>query len=913
MKLRRKWLTVALGVSEVGIMSVTPAQSQDLRINVTGSNIRRADTETAAPIQTITREDIQASGLQTIQDVLRQITANNNGAISPSFFNGFSASGTAVSLRGLGPNNTLVLVNGRRMANFGLADDGHISYVDLSQIPFDAVERIEILKDGASAIYGSDAVAGVVNVILRQQFTGFTATGTVGTNYNGEGNQWKAAITAGIGDLTKDRYNAFVTVDYQKQDGVPMNTGRQYVGTNDLRFMGKLDARYGNPNSGFFGPSLLGNVAPVSASDPYGPAGDWQSLPGYCPPARQDSGFCRWDVKDYIDILPTIERANVFARGTYNVTDTMQAYTELSYFQVKTTVRFAPWSTYGYWLDPSTNSILDSTNAYLPVGHPDNPFSSANQVARLWYLDGTLGPSDTHMTTDTQRYLVGLKGTNQGWDWDVAGLYIRTATETTRENAYRYDRLLAGLAGTGPYGYYRIGASAPLNNPAIYDWIAPDLTYKAVSSNTIVDAKASRDVYKLAGGQLALAIGYEFRREELDNPGFPGADTGQIVSGNSNRGFGSRNVNALYAELYAPILANLEASAAIRYDHYSDAGSTWNPKVGIKWTAVPSLVLRGTWETAFRAGGLYETSLANAIAAAPVVVDPVRCPVTQSPADCQATVLGIITGNPYIKPQTSTAYTLGAIWEPLPGLSATLDYWNIVVKDQITFGSLQATVNDPSAFPNAVVGRDTNDLPGIPNSGTILYIRSPFQNANSLDTDGIDLDVVWKWNLKEYGTFTTELQWTHVFNYSQTFDNGLTYKYAGTQGNYDVSSGSSTPADRINLILSWQRGPWNVAGTVRYVSDYTSIPFQGVTTPDGCLSVLDSTTCHVPSFTTLDLSASYSGFRDWQVFGSIINVFNRMPPFNPAAGYGNVNYNYNYAISGATGTQFNLGARYTFK
>jgi iron complex outermembrane receptor protein len=128
-------------------------------VNVTGSNIKRTDTETAAPIETITREDILASGLTTISDVVRQITANNNGSISPSFFNGFAASASGVSLRGLGASNTLVLLNGRRLANFGLADDGHVSFVDLQQIPFDAVERIEILKDGASAIYGADAVA----------------------------------------------------------------------------------------------------------------------------------------------------------------------------------------------------------------------------------------------------------------------------------------------------------------------------------------------------------------------------------------------------------------------------------------------------------------------------------------------------------------------------------------------------------------------------------------------------------------------------------------------------------------------------------------------------------------------------------------------------------------------------------
>ena len=182
-----------------------------------------------------------------------------------------------------------------------------------------------------------------------------------------------------------------------------------------------------------------------------------------------------------------------------------------------------------------------------------------------------------------------------------------------------------------------------------------------------------------------------------------------------------------------------------------------------------------------------------------------------------------------------------------------------------------------------------------------------------MKTDGIDLDVVWKQSLKEWGNLTAEFQWTHVFNYTQTFANGQSYNYVGTQGNYDVSSGSATPQDRMNLIVGWARGPWNVTGTVRYVSDYQSVPFQGVVTPDDCLSALDSGNCHVSSFTTLDLSAQYTGFKNWQVFGSVINVFNRIAPFNPAAAYGSINYNYNYAFSGATGTQFNLGARYTFE
>jgi iron complex outermembrane receptor protein len=915
-----------MGAGEIGLLASTPVPAQDIRISVTGSNIRRVDSETAAPLQTITRQDVQASGLQTIQDVVRQITANNNGSIAPSFTDGFSVSGTAVSLRGLGPNNTLVLLNGRRLANFGLADDGHASYADLSQIPFDAVERIEVLKDGASAIYGSDAVAGVVNVILRQQFTGMTVTGTAGTNYNGDGTQWKAALTAGMGDLAKDRYNAFVSLDYQKQEAFKSTDARDYMGSNDLRSLGWSDQRLGNPfNSGLS--SIIGNVRPVAASNPNGAAGAYQPLgtSSQCDAIggiSYQSPWCIFDPNSYTDITPRIERFNVYGRGQYDLTADLSAYTELSYFQVKTTARNTPTPTRANWYNPSNNTITSSINIFLPVGHPDNPFNAQNQVARLYYVDAALGGRDGEYETDTQRYLLGLKGSTAGWSWDLAGLYIRSDTSINRTNFYSYDRLQASLAGNSPYGYYRIGPNAGLNDPAIYDWLAPDRKQDIKSENTIFDAKASRDIYKLDGGMLALAAGYEFRREELSNPGTPGTQTGNVVGLGYSAAFGSRNVNALFAELYAPILRNLELTVAIRYDDYSDVGSTWNPKIGAKWTVMPSLVLRGTYTTAFRAPGLYETSTANARAGFVSAVDPIRCPITGEAADCNAPVLGINTGNPFIKPETSDTYTVGVIWEPVPGLSGTLDYWNIKTKDQITIGSVQAVLNNTAAFPAATVGRDSNDLPGIPNSGTILYVSTPFQNANTVKTDGIDLDVVWKWNLKEHGNLTTEFQWTHIFNYSQTLG-GTEYKYAGTSGNYDVSSGSGTPKDRWNLILGWQYGPWTATGTVRFVSGYDELPWsnEGAAMPDDCLyhlapapdSTQTQTSCSVDSFATLDLSASYKGFKNWEIFGSVINVFNQKAPFAPAAAYGFVNYNYNYAFSGATGTTFNLGARYTFQ
>jgi iron complex outermembrane receptor protein len=911
MQLTRTAVAISIGAALLG----THAAAQDLRINVTGTNIKRTDTETAAPIQTITREDIDASGLQTISDVVRQITANNNGSISPAFTNGFSASGSAVSLRGLGPNNTLVLLNGRRLANFGLADDAHASYVDLQQIPFDAVERIEVLKDGASAIYGSDAVAGVVNVILRQQYTGLTATATAGVDYDGEGRQMKGALTAGIGDLAKDRYNVFVTLDAQKQKAIPATAGRDYAGTNDLRFMGLADLRAGaGPNAGVQPQSLLGNVAPVNAANPLGPpAAPFRSLPGPCAPQDLNNGFCRWETKRYTDLLPDVERYNVFARGTYQFADGVQAYGEASYFHVSTGIRGQPLVVNGVWSDPSTDSVRSTRTIFLPVGHPDNPFSANNQVARLLYADGNLAPSQTY-DTGTQRYLAGVKGTGAGWDWDVAALYIRSDTDIDWSHLYSYDRLLQGLAGAGPYGYYRIGASAAQNNPAMYDWIAPRRSYSTLSENTIVDAKASRDLHRLEGGQLALAVGYEYRKEVLNNPGIPGTETGNVVGIGHTAATGSRTVNALYAELFAPLLRNLEVTAAVRYDDYSDAGSTTNPKIGVKWTVVPELVLRGTWQTAFRAPGLYEDGASTQTFSFPPF-DPVRCPVTHAPADCgSGFAYAGLAGNPDLRPETSTTWTAGAIFEPVPGLSAIVDYWNIRTKGQITWPEWQAIVDDPAAFPGLPVLRDpNNNLPGVPNSGSIVFVGSQYQNTNVVKTDGVDVDVVWKRSFGDYGTLRTELQWTHVFNYTQAFSGGASYDFAGTQGPYSISSGAGIPQDRANLIIGWTRGSFAVTGTVRYVSDYQSVAWQGAQETDGCLNAQDGPDCHVASFTTLDLSASYSGFRNWQVFGSIINVFNRLAPFNPAAAYGGVNYNYNYAFSGATGTQFNIGVRYTFE
>ena len=366
------------------------------------------------------------------------------------------------------------------------------------------------------------------------------------------------------------------------------------------------------------------------------------------------------------------------------------------------------------------------------------------------------------------------------------------------------------------------------------------------------------------------------------------------------------------------MLKNLELTAAIRWDDYSDVDSTWNPKIGAKWTVIPSLVLRGTWATAFRAPGLYETSTANASAGFTVVNDPVRCPVTGASTDCAGQVLSINTGNPFIKPETSDTWTVGVIWEPVPGLSGTLDYWSIETNDQITIGSAQGVADNPGNFPAAVSGpRRPTTCRASRTPAPSCTCQTPYQNANTVKTDGIDLDIVWRIPAKDWGTFTTEFQWTHVFNYSQTLG-GIEYKYAGTAGNYDVSSGSGTPEDRWNLILGWARGPWNVTGTVRFVSGYDELPWsnEGAQMPDDCLSVQlpesGQTAASIPSRRSTcrpRTRASRTGRSS--VRSSTCSTRRRRLHRRPPTASSTTTTTTHY--SGATGTQFNLGVRYTFK
>ena len=268
---------------------------------------------------------------------------------------------------------------------------------------------------------------------------------------------------------------------------------------------------------------------------------------------------------------------------------------------------------------------------------------------------------------------------------------------------------------------------------------------------------------KMEGGAMALALGAGYRHENVSDPGTPGTYEGNILGYGYAASSGTRNVWDAFAELYMPIFKNLELTAAIRVDDYSDFGSTWNPLVQAKWAVVPQSGAAGNVRHGLPrtgAGGARPWNSAN-VGGFTSYVDPLRCPITDASADCGGGNTGIATvGNANIKPETSRTWTAGVVWEPMSGLSATVDYWWIKTRNQIQAPDTQAILNNPAAFPNDTITRDTTDnLPGIPNSGTVLLINGAYENVSSVMTNGIDVDVLWKINTAEYGRFTPEIQW----------------------------------------------------------------------------------------------------------------------------------------------------------
>lgn len=911
---------VAMGVG----MMAPPAYAQDKdddkpmgRVEITGSNIKRTQQEGPASTQILTRKDIQQSGKTSVADVVRSLSADNNGSISGSFTSGFAGSASGVSLRGLSVNSTLVLINGRRTAPYGLGDDGQRSFVDLNSIPLGAVDRIEVLKDGASAIYGSDAIAGVVNIILRETFEGKTIAGSLGTSGHGDGTLRSVSGTFGFGNLEEDKYNYFFSIDAKQSNAIWQKDRPEYLGQADARPWGGRDQRGGaTTSSNTGGSSFVGTVRPVNASGGAIAGRGIQNLPG-C--ANIDTGTsintgggCLWDPIQggYQAVQPETQNINLYGRGTLKLSNTMQAYSELGLFNSQAKTVNTPSALTSTGFDLIGNRVVNTSTGpdqlLLPIGHPDNPF--ANNAARPRWSDPNR-PRRSDLDTTVTRLLVGVKGTSFGWDYDSGILYAQSKTERTQNGFYRSSALQTAINN----GSFRIGQAGASNSAATLGLVSPELKNSATTKLALWDFKGTREFGQLPGGPIGIAIGGELRHEGTDSQATPYTDISDIVGLGYAAAKSSRNISSLYTELALPVIKQLEFQLALRTDQYSDYGNSTTPKIGFKFTPIQQLAFRGTYAEGFRAPGPAESGDSAVSAFTTYTNDPVRCPVTRLSADCQdGKNIGAVTvGNKNLKPEKSQSYSLGFILEPIKNTSVSVDYWRIVRKNEITGSDPDAIINDPSRFPDAIIvrGEPTSDFPGL--AGPIQLVKAPYINAGQTRTSGVDIDLRSRFDLSTYGRLTTGLTVSQMFEFKRT-TNGVTQNFVGTHGDKNLSGNGGTPRTRASASLGWDRGPFNVTTSLNYVSAIENKNETG----GPCLNVDPATgkaltNCRIASFTTVDLFGRWDVTKQWQVTAAIANLFDRLAPLDVQT-YGRVNYNPSLHQSGAVGRYFTLGARYTF-
>lgn len=952
-KLKSLPFAVASIVASGALFGVSPAMAQTAeaaapaqRVVVTGSLIGRADKETPTPVQVLTAADIQKSGKTSVAELLADLASNGAGTLGTGFSGAFANGASGVSLRGLTVGATLVLVDGHRVAPYPLSDDAQRSFVDVSSIPFDAIDHIEVLKSGASSLYGSDAIAGVVNIILKKNLNGTRFSAEAGNAQHGGGKTKRASISTGFGDLANDGINAFITAEWRKQESIKVAQRDQYEwAQRDWRTRGGNDLTLGRPTS------LNGNLTAPNSPFLYNPAGlnptgvtnvnnpaNYQFLdPSKCNFALYRAGGC--SIRDQSSfIAPESQNVNVLAGVTKKLGEDWELAVKGSMFRRTTEnnrgipLAFSPINFPGS--TSLNNGVLISSIGRVPSTLiPSNvSFNQLGVPARLYGIIPDLGPTrNLHNTSTTTRFAADLKGSAMGWDVNAAAGVTKAEVEI--DFSGYVDR--AAL-----YGAINNGTFSPLGNnaPDVMANIAPRYSNTLKSTLNYVDLVGSRELMQLGAGPLSMAAGAHWHKRVQNAPPSALTANGRVANTDAFV-IGDETNSAVFAELRALPVKNLELNLAGRYDKYDTYGHSFTPSASFKFTPMKEIGFRGNVARGFRAPNPAEVGNSGSFFTFNAINDPILC-VNGSNLNAGSVVTGACAINPpYVQvtdaplsPEKSISYTFGIILEPFKGLSATIDYYNIEVKNQI----VTAAGNDPTFSPDFVRGpatpvdirnADGSTRVDTPPVGPIIYAKSPYINLGSTKTSGVEVDVTYRWKLpSDMGGMKANLSASHMFSY-KTESAGTTYQLAGTQGPSVVGGATGNPKDRAQFTLGYNRGPLDVTTTVNYTSAFSGLDpsvhgdscassaldvggrtyFQNLTQPD--------VYCRVSSFTTTNLNVQYKVTDNMTLKGSILNLFDKQPPFNVST-YGNAgvqtSYNASLHQAGAIGRFFSLGMNYTF-
>jgi iron complex outermembrane receptor protein len=875
--------------------AAAPASGQTIqRVEITGSSIRRVDAEEALPVTTLKADDFEQRGYSTVADALNSLTVSQN--VIP----GGNSSGSVANMRGVGVQRTLTIMNGQRLP----FEPTQAAFVNMDLIPKNALDRVEVLRDGASSVYGSDAMGGVVNFITKKQYQGVQLKAqVVRPEASGGGAEEGFSFIAGTGNLVKQGWTIYTAADFHRRTALTA-TDRPDLGTIE-----KLNALGIGPQQTQGDYATPANIIKPVVANPYFSAG---CKAPYSLPALKNTCISN-NYQNYALLLPANSQASSFTRAAIKLSEENTLSAEVAFTSeyinlTKATALTSKGKAAGGGAAP----VLTITPAspYYPggsAGVPKVPGVTNQPLQLQWQVDA-LGGATLRNRQDNARILVTDEGTFKGWDFRVNALAGAVRESTSFLTGYvDGPKLYTGvLNGTlNPFGDQTQAGMDYLQSISVVGQKSRYSTSRLGSLNFTVN----HELWQLPGGPMQIALGADYHFESFRDM-VPDSNINVPFDGRTPSDQGaSRSVQSAFAEVDIPVIKQLDVNLSARADRYLDVGSTVNPKLSLRYQPSKTLLFRASYNTGFHAPSLvdlYGGSKGGIGNTKENYDDPLLCPGgrlgfpgtgTALPGYsalvvCNAKQPHITGANPDLKPEKSRNITFGVAFEPIKNLAITVDYWKIRVTNTIGTLSDALIFNDPQRYAGYYI-RDANN--------NLLYVNAQSHNLGDTVTSGEDITANWTIPTADMGKFMIGMDGTYTNRYDyQTEPGGAWFHNVGAFGG--LANGAIT-GDKImtfrwkhSLRLSWQRGPWHTTLTQAYTSGYH----------DGT-AVYPQYFRDIRSYTNYNVTGSYTGFKHWTLAAAVNNLTDVMPPETNTISTG-----YLRTYASPIGRAYSLTASYTF-
>lgn len=869
-------------VLALGALSL-PALAQDTqRIEITGSSIKRIAAEGALPVQVINAEQIQRSGATSVAELIQKLPAMQGFTIADIAIGTNSGGRASASIHDIGEEYTLVLLNGRR-----LAPQGSGSGVNLHAIPMSAIERIEVLTDGASALYGSDAIAGVVNFVLKRRQTGGEVTARVDVPLEGGGESANASISYGFGDLDKNGFSLVATYRRDQQKAMKA-TERDFADNAIIRFnkdgkdyiYDRLSAFAVPGNATVTFRRLTGETTtlPSYSFNPF------QKATGSCAPnnylsinnavtATSITENCAFDFVSTIDTYPEYTRDAFFLSGEAKLGKDWKLFGDAAFTRIDLTARIAP--------NPVPVAIPTTSPIYTSYVLP---YLSANQAAHVSAVSASyraldFGTRDSQTITDSKHLVIGAEGEIGKWSLTTALTWSENAIDEKYTGGYFKNtefRNLVAAAQVNPF--IEAGKQSAATQELIRNSIYNGTIRTASTTLTGVDVRASGEVAKLPAGAVSIGVGGDFRNYHYKQTPSADAVAGAIYNFAASPAYDmKRDVAGVFTEVLVPVVKNLDLTGSVRYDRVGAIDSSGKTvgqsedattyKLSGRFQLSSALLVRGSFGTGFKAPSML--AIAQPLVSNGVTAASYDCPFPGTDY-CKAGKLQysqMSGGNAQLKPEKSKNTTFGLRFEPTNNFGVGFDYWKVDIRDQVSAVSANQAFADPQKYRDLFMlyrtPAETQDYWAYINSST---------NIGRATTEGVDWDVTTRFQTP-IGRLTAGLTGTYWIRSAYTRP-GTDNDWTDSMGRYGENA-AVTFRNIARGTLSLDTGKLTNTLTVNYRSGYTDI---NATVRDVATNTNTRVQLTVPQYTTFDWQSIYTHNKALEVRLGVKNLMNKKPP-----------------------------------